>query len=614
MAALIGRGSLAYGFVLPLKSNRRIVHDGRGVDTRRHLHRVGGGDGRRHARLHRPPSPAADSVGHAPSLQRVDLADTRTGVRSLWPLFLSITMPLITISMGVLGVDYLPCARQAVLDQVVTDVSFVVVCVFAFVIYRTAHLRCPRLWFVNARPGTRRQTQDKVEYGGSGSPKPSVNRPENVRRSIGNIPERSSESRSTTAKDADGAVIMNAREFANVAEGAQIAKRIKTKAVSRRGGIVVKRNTRPRPVSAAEIVVVAVASLVMAAPAITSIVLSAIGGSTSCGTNVIRVVGVARTGLAVLLGGVTIAVLQSKKQVKSGIMQYMVGVWAATVATLIEQVVFVALPNVPAAVQALVPYFTLNVAIVGYFVFLQLWKHRSVPSSRLWEVVVDWWLDRYIEVQMRAFRAAQDNGGADQFASFLRTDSGFEAFRQHLIDEFSVENLLFYKRVEEYNAFVMQCSLEAGKDVTPGEVLRQGPVLEMASMLYYDFLHPEAPLAINLSSPLRAKYSKIFSPVVYSDEGIDFDHLVIESNLFDPARDSIIKLMMTDSFFRFKRTERGQRAWVEFMAPKSRMSRLSKHLTTNLSSTLHRLQTRRGTSQDRAGEAHTPTGGAGNAV
>ncbi|SPQ94494.1 unnamed protein product (mitochondrion) [Plasmodiophora brassicae] len=500
-------------------------------------------------------------------------------IRSLWPLFLSITMPLITISMGVLGVDYLPCARQAVLDQVVTDVSFVVVCVFAFVIYRT-----------------RRQTQDKVEYGGSGSPKPSVNRPENVRRSIGNIPERSSESRSTTAKDADGAVIMNAREFANVAEGAQIAKRIKTKAVSRRGGIVVKRNTRPRPVSAAEIVVVAVASLVMAAPAITSIVLSAIGGSTSCGTNVIRVVGVARTGLAVLLGGVTIAVLQSKKQVKSGIMQYMVGVWAATVATLIEQVVFVALPNVPAAVQALVPYFTLNVAIVGYFVFLQLWKHR------------------YIEVQMRAFRAAQDNGGADQFASFLRTDSGFEAFRQHLIDEFSVENLLFYKRVEEYNAFVMQCSLEAGKDVTPGEVLRQGPVLEMASMLYYDFLHPEAPLAINLSSPLRAKYSKIFSPVVYSDEGIDFDHLVIESNLFDPARDSIIKLMMTDSFFRFKRTERGQRAWVEFMAPKSRMSRLSKHLTTNLSSTLHRLQTRRGTSQDRAGEAHTPTGGAGNAV
>ncbi len=109
----------------------------------------------------------------------------------------------------------------------------------------------------------------------------------------------------------------------------------------------------------------------------------------------------------------------------------------------------------------------------------------------------------------------------------LSEDFGISAFSDHLVKEFSTENIQFWKA----------CNHFRGSSSSPsGMKSEAGSIME-------EYIYPTAVNQVNIKS-------NVFKKLVET-----FDSGIFDKTLFDEAQGEIFNLMSRDSFSRFKRTK-----------------------------------------------------------
>jgi len=143
----------------------------------------------------------------------------------------------------------------------------------------------------------------------------------------------------------------------------------------------------------------------------------------------------------------------------------------------------------------------------------------------------------------------------------LSDRSGLSSFKKFLTKEFSVENILFYEEIEEYR----KKKKEGGDDLE---------LIGEAQRIYAKYIIIDSPFQVNLPDAivkeLESKLKDIFSNAGKLPEAlapISFNRLPQAEpsallpaqretpTIFDKAQENIFKLMSTDSFPRFFRSE-----------------------------------------------------------
>jgi len=148
----------------------------------------------------------------------------------------------------------------------------------------------------------------------------------------------------------------------------------------------------------------------------------------------------------------------------------------------------------------------------------------------------------------------------------LAHKSGVASFKKFLTKEFSVENILFYEEIEEYR-------VKKGRGVDDEELVSE------AQRLYAKYIIVDSPFQVNLPDPivrdLEGKLKDLFSKSGYEGAPIPPSPVRMNSigghhrevsesllphqrdvpTLFDKSQENIFKLMSTDSFPRYQRSE-----------------------------------------------------------
>lgn len=142
----------------------------------------------------------------------------------------------------------------------------------------------------------------------------------------------------------------------------------------------------------------------------------------------------------------------------------------------------------------------------------------------------------------------------------LLSAEGFEAFKKFLTKEFSVENILFWAEVGQYR--------KAKKEL----VAKNAPDMDLvllgkAQALYALYIISQAPFQVNLPDPivrriearLKSEFAHAGKKTAAEPEDLPDPSSppeVLETpTLFDAAQHNIFRLMETDSFPRFIRTD-----------------------------------------------------------
>jgi len=123
------------------------------------------------------------------------------------------------------------------------------------------------------------------------------------------------------------------------------------------------------------------------------------------------------------------------------------------------------------------------------------------------------------------------NEGLDVFDAVLKNPILMRAFINFTVQNWSVENVLFYQKIEEYK-----------------EAVEDHNMKEKAKFIYQEFLVFGSPLEVNLDK-------KISQDVQGKIEKNQY-----ERDLFNEAQVSIYELMKKDSFGKFKKTPEFQEA------------------------------------------------------
>jgi hypothetical protein len=138
----------------------------------------------------------------------------------------------------------------------------------------------------------------------------------------------------------------------------------------------------------------------------------------------------------------------------------------------------------------------------------------------------------------------------------LSTAEGVKSFRKYLTTEFSVENILFYSEVEEYRA--------KKKEQAEGKVTEE-VLLGEAQRIYAKYIINDAPFQVNLPDQIMKELEdglkELFSgngqvvERVHHGHGDDLPNQKEMPTIFDAAQRNIYKLMSTDSFPRYQRSD-----------------------------------------------------------
>jgi len=129
--------------------------------------------------------------------------------------------------------------------------------------------------------------------------------------------------------------------------------------------------------------------------------------------------------------------------------------------------------------------------------------------------------------------------GEVQFVFFLQQTDWRMAFRGYLEKEFSQENLDFWWRVEQ-----LKCRFSS---VCP---IRSQDLIKDAVEIYKYFIAEASDHSINIPSNTRESLKSIFEDSFRFPNGIN-------QWTFDEAYESILKLMYSDTFSRYKLTQEG---------------------------------------------------------
>lgn len=124
-----------------------------------------------------------------------------------------------------------------------------------------------------------------------------------------------------------------------------------------------------------------------------------------------------------------------------------------------------------------------------------------------------------------------------QLERFLCTPVGFESFKTHLMDEFCVESLYFWRDVKKYRAH---------------------PSAGLAEGIFRLYLNQGAPLEVNLPSP----QIKLFRNVIFLGGAVRPEY--VRPGLFDDAVAGTMSLMESGAFVRY--LDKPHAAWDNFVA------------------------------------------------
>jgi len=140
----------------------------------------------------------------------------------------------------------------------------------------------------------------------------------------------------------------------------------------------------------------------------------------------------------------------------------------------------------------------------------------------------------------------------DNLSSVIGTQEGFEAFRKFLVDEFSVENLLFYVDIEDIRKKI-------------GEGANLTKVKSETTRLYQKYIMIDSPFQVNISDTIVKSIQEkmeilerdgtVAPPTKGTDEEYIGGKRIDHPTVFDEGERSIYLLMETDSFPRFKTSE-----------------------------------------------------------
>jgi hypothetical protein len=134
----------------------------------------------------------------------------------------------------------------------------------------------------------------------------------------------------------------------------------------------------------------------------------------------------------------------------------------------------------------------------------------------------------------------------EQFMRTLETPELRNLFLKYLQSEFSVENLAFYE----------QC-VQLEKNIEDGKGLIE--IVEQARFIRDNFISSSAPLPVNIPFEIRKRIMHQITEAVHGSaqllplhENGDLDFVQV----LKPAKDYIFKLMISDSFLRFRATDK----------------------------------------------------------
>jgi len=161
--------------------------------------------------------------------------------------------------------------------------------------------------------------------------------------------------------------------------------------------------------------------------------------------------------------------------------------------------------------------------------------------------------------------ALDDQGDLTTLLGCLNDKGGLSGFKKFLTKEFSVENILFYEEIEEYRTKKRRGSND------PLELIGE------AQRIYAKYIINDSPFQVNLPDviikDLEDKLKGLFASAASKDEKVSGSvpspsrALSVElgqngvlnkrdpPTLFDHAQENIFKLMNSDSFPRFQRSE-----------------------------------------------------------
>lgn len=121
----------------------------------------------------------------------------------------------------------------------------------------------------------------------------------------------------------------------------------------------------------------------------------------------------------------------------------------------------------------------------------------------------------------------------DEFMMVMHDRECFEAFKDYLLKEFSVENALFWE-----DCVVLENMVDTN---SPSDA-----IIDTTMALYNSFLSPDAPNPVNVSYNVKNDVQQKLSARPRKEDALNMPLV------FAQARDELEKLMMNDSYRRFK--------------------------------------------------------------
>ncbi|MES1916293.1 MAG: hypothetical protein MHM6MM_008125 [Cercozoa sp. M6MM] len=140
----------------------------------------------------------------------------------------------------------------------------------------------------------------------------------------------------------------------------------------------------------------------------------------------------------------------------------------------------------------------------------------------------------------------------------LRNKAGHDSFKDFLKSEFSVENLIFWTHCEDYHRQVAEAQSKIDSGVAAPHTFKR--IVKAAQVILRTYVESYAPLEVNLSHSVQTDISETMDELLELSRGTlpsDWQTELFPkaATLYTMAQESIFKLMETDPFKRYVRTD-----------------------------------------------------------
>lgn len=129
---------------------------------------------------------------------------------------------------------------------------------------------------------------------------------------------------------------------------------------------------------------------------------------------------------------------------------------------------------------------------------------------------------------------------------FLQNPIYEEAFRKHLEDEFSVENLAFCKSVQQFKNLISKMKSSNDQDES---IHFKRDIVVLFKEIYLEYIPEYAPSQVNLPHIIVESLKLMYSEVANNDNVVTSREF---EEIFDSSEQSVVEMMERDSFARFK--------------------------------------------------------------